>query len=67
MCAGTIMDKLCLCTPTWDIYIMKIAPLKGEHVHHMDISHLHPYKKKAFALEMKNLDLHNILFAFIEN
>ena len=46
---------------------MKTAPLKGEHVQHMDISHLHPYKKKAFALEMKNLDLHNILFAFIEN
>ena len=24
------MDKLCICTPTWDICIMKIASLKGD-------------------------------------
>ena len=48
MCTGTIMDKLCICTPVWDIYIMKIAPLKGEQVHHMDISYLHPYKKSIY-------------------
>ena len=65
MCAGTIMDKLCICTPAWDICIMKVASLKKRHVHHMDILHLHPCKK-AFTSEMKNLDLHHILFAFIE-
>ena len=29
-CAGTIMDKRCICTITWDVCIMKIAPLKGD-------------------------------------
>ena len=64
MCAGTIMDKFRICTPAWDICIMKITSLKGEHVHHMDILHLH-HCEKTFASEMKNLDLHHILFAFI--
>ena len=44
-CAGTIMDKLRICTPAWDICIMKITSLKGEHVHHMDISRLHHCEK----------------------
>ena len=40
----------------------------GSTLHlHPCMGHLHLRKKKAFALEMKNLDLHNILFAFIEN
>ena len=30
ICPGTIMDKLCICTPAWDICIMKIASLKGD-------------------------------------
>ena len=30
MCADTIMDKLCIRTPAWDICIMKIASLKGD-------------------------------------
>ena len=30
ICAGTIMDKLCICTPAWDICIMKIASLKRD-------------------------------------
>ena len=30
MYVGTIMDKLCICTPAWDICIMKIASLKGD-------------------------------------
>ena len=30
MCAGTIMDKLCICTLAWDICIMKITSLKRD-------------------------------------
>ena len=30
MCAGTIMDKLCICTLAWDICIMKFTSLKGD-------------------------------------
>ena len=30
MCTDTIMDKLCICTPAWDICIMKITSLKGD-------------------------------------
>ena len=30
MCAGTIMDKLCIYTFVWDICIMKFTSLKGD-------------------------------------
>ena len=30
MCAGTIMDKLCIYTLAWDFCIMKFASLKGD-------------------------------------
>ena len=65
MYAGTIMDKLCICTPAWDICIMKIAPLKG------NMCIIWTFRicilvKGICIGNKKNLDLHNILFAFIE-
>ena len=53
MCVGTIMDKLYICTPTSDICIKKIASLKKRHVHHTDISHLHPRKKSICIVNKK--------------
>ena len=65
MCASTIMDKLCIRTPTWDIYIMKIASLKG------DMCIIWTFRicilvKSICIGNKKNLDLYNILFAFIK-
>ena len=65
MCTDTIIDKLFICTLAWDICIMKITSLKG------DMCIIWTFRicilvKRAFASEMKNLDLHHILFAFIE-
>ena len=65
MCAGTIMDKLYIRTPTWDICIKKIAFLKR------DICIILTFRicilVKSIWIENENLDLHNILFAFIES
>ena len=52
--------------PTMGHLHHKSCIFERRHVHHMDISHLHPCKR-TFASEMKNLDLHHILFAFIED
>ena len=64
MCVSTIMDKFCICTPAWDIYIMKIASLKGDMciIWTFCICIL----VKSIWIENENLDLHNILFALIE-
>ena len=50
-----MMNKLCICTSAWDIYIMKIASLKG------DMCIIWTFRicifvKKAFASEMKIWD-----------
>ena len=50
-CTGTIMNKLCIFIPAWDIYIMKIA-----------IASL----SESNYIKKKNIDLHHILFALIE-
>ena len=65
MCVGTIMDKICNRIPAWDICIMKIASLKR------DMCIIWTFRicinVKSICIENENLDLHHVLFAFIED